>query len=92
MPSSLQGSGAVSLCLVRQFSARDPSGDDVPVWHVTVELRYEPAGFPDDLDLEVWTHDFPTLEEFASVVEGAPEFQVAMARRPKVTEVRAGEV
>jgi hypothetical protein len=52
-----------------------------------VELRYSAAYFQAFAPEELWTLDFPTLEEWASVVEGTACFQEAMARQPLFTEV-----
>jgi hypothetical protein len=40
----------------------------------------------------VWTHDFPTLEEFASVVEAQPQFQTVVNSRPLQTDVYDDEI
>jgi hypothetical protein len=76
---------------VRQFS-RWEGGRDEPVRRVVLELRYGVGDIRPDLAREVWTHDFPTLEEFASVVEGLPQFQSAMSVRPKHTAVYGEEL
>lgn len=80
------------MFFTRQLSERDSDGDDEPFWILTVEFHYDSDGFEPIADTEVWTFDYPTLEEFASVVEGLPAFQAAMAGRPKFTEVEAAEL
>ena len=82
---------AASLFLVRQFSNRDYRGVDVSVGRVVIELCYDASVFPTEPRLEVWTHDFATLEEFAAVVEGKAAFQAAMASRPLFTQVSSPE-
>jgi hypothetical protein len=77
-----------TLLLVRQFTERaELDGEDELVGRIVVELCYSPEGFRTDEPLEVWTHDYPTLEEWASVVEGAPQFQACMAGVPTATDV-----
>jgi len=77
-----------AILLVRQFSARDAdSGEDELLGRVVLELRYAARHFQGLPAAEVWTLDFPALEEWASVVEGLPCFQEAMARQPLFTEV-----
>ena len=81
---SLDGHEA-NLFLVRQFSEREgPPGaeQDELIGRVVVELAYPPAPFQHFTRTAIWTHDFPTLEEWASVVEAHPAFQTAMARSP----------
>jgi hypothetical protein len=76
---------------VRQFS-RWEGKEDAPVRRVVVELRYGLDQIRPTVPAEVWTHDFPTLEEFASVVEGLPQFQAAMNLSPRHTEVYGEEL
>lgn len=76
------------LFLVRQFSERTPgTGADEPIGRVVLELRFAATHFQALQATDLWTLDFPTLEEWASVVEGQPAFQEAMARTPLFTEV-----
>src|SRR5574341_86739 len=70
----------------RQFSRRHGKTDEL-VGRVVVELRYDPLAVPWKGSAEVRSHDFPTLGEFASVVEGLPEFQGVVSRRPRESEV-----
>jgi hypothetical protein len=77
-----------TLLLVRQFSERGaPEGDDELLGRVVLEFRYPAGPFHAFRRSEVWTLDFSTLEEWASVVEGMPYFQEAMAREPTATAV-----
>jgi hypothetical protein len=77
-----------TLLLVRQYTARsDADGTDELLGRVVLELRYPSAPFSVFAPTEVWTLDFRTLEEWASVVEGQPCFQEAMARTPLDTDV-----
>lgn len=76
------------LLLIRQFTERSPaSGRDQSLGRVVMELRYASRHFLAFTATAVWTLDFPTLEEWASVVEGQACFQDAMARQPLYTEV-----
>jgi hypothetical protein len=80
-----------ALHLIRQISRRsnerpmDDGPDDEIIWMLTVELRYRNARLAATPELDLWLMDFRTLEEFASVVEGEPSFQAAMAARPHAT-------
>jgi|GEM_PF-2009182 len=77
-----------SLLLVRQYTERDATtGEDDLIGRVVLELRYAAKHFLEFQPVEVWTLDFPTLDEWASVVEGMPCFQEGMAREPLFTEV-----
>jgi hypothetical protein len=75
----------------RQFSKWEGK-EDAPIRRVVVELRYGLDQIRPGALAEVWTHDFPTLEEFASVVEGLPQFQAAMSITPEHTEVYGEEL
>lgn len=77
-----------SLMLVRQYTERAPTdGEDELIGRVVLELRYAGKHFRSLPPFEAWTLDFPTLEEWASVVEGQACFQEAMGRTPLFTEV-----
>ena len=81
-------SDEATLILVRQYTERAPTnGEDELIGRVVLELRYAAAHFASLPPFEAWTLDFPTLEEWASVVEGQACFQEAMARSPLFTEV-----
>jgi hypothetical protein len=82
---------ALSVIFVRQFSEW---GDDkdVGIRRVVIEFHYGLTGLPPGASIEIWTHDFPTLAEFASVVEGSPQFQSMLNARPKSSEVYGEEL
>jgi hypothetical protein len=77
--------------MVRQFSQWE-GRTDAPIRRVVLELRYDVGQIQPAVAGEVWTNDFPSLEEFGSVVEGLPQFQAAMSARPKHTEVYGEEL
>lgn len=76
---------------VRQFSQRD-GPDDAPVGRVIIELDYDPSAIKPAVPVETWTLDYATLSEFASVVEGLPQFQAALNARPRATDVYREEL
>ena len=81
-------SDEASLMLVRQYTERAPTdGEDELIGRVVLELRYAASYFSHLAPFDAWTLDFPTLAEWASVVEGQACFQEAMARSPLLTEV-----
>ena len=87
-PNDALGEDEASLLLVRQFSERiSPDGDDELVGRVMIEFCYPAVPLQRLAPLEIWTHDFPSLEEWAAVVEGAPQFQECVARQPASTWV-----
>lgn len=81
-----------SLSFIRQLSARDVGGYDAPFWSLVVEFHYHSSAFLPLDEVDVWTLDYPTLEEFASVVEGMPAFQAAVAATPIFSEVFAEDL
>jgi hypothetical protein len=77
----------VSMFLVRQFSEREDVGEDAEdqlVGRLIVEFQYDVQALPDE---EVWTLDYPTLEEWASVVESTRSFQTLVNQQPRFTDV-----
>ena len=83
-----EGEEAV-LLLVRQFSERpeqDAETDEL-LGRVVVELRYPSRVLAAGASGDLWALDFPSLAEWASVVEGHGPFQDAMAAQPIATEV-----
>jgi hypothetical protein len=76
---------------VRQFSHWE-GNTDAPVRRVVIELRFPLTSIHPVAQAEAWTHDFPTLEEFASVVEGLAPFQSAMDATPASTDVYGEEL
>ena len=81
----------VAVFFVWQFTERDESagngGDDEFVGRLVVELQYAPNTRFLLPDTEAWAMDFPTPAEWATVVEGLPQFQEAMSHEPKATQV-----
>ncbi len=76
-----------SMFFVRQFTHRaDNTTDakDVLLGRLIVEFQYEARECPEQ---EIWTLDYPSLEEWASVVEGEPTFQTLINLAPKATDV-----
>jgi hypothetical protein len=77
--------------LVRQFTERaggeETNGDDELVGRLVVELQYPRVPPGAGSSVEVWALDFPNNTDWASVVEGLPDFQEAMARAPDATSV-----
>jgi hypothetical protein len=61
---------------VRQFSQWF-NNKDVGILQVLVALTFDRTGRPFQ-EAEFWSHDFPTLAEFASVVESDAQFQAAI--------------
>jgi hypothetical protein len=85
-PDDLLTSHEATLLLIRQFSdRRGPDSEDELLGRVVLEFRYPAVPFQTFPRTDVWSLDFPTLAEWASVVEGMPCFQEAMARRPAAT-------
>jgi hypothetical protein len=83
---------ATTLFFVRQFSIwedgeYEDESEDVPAGQVVVELRYDVCQLP---DYEAWTLDFPTIEEWASIVEGESTFQSLINRTPTFSDVYFG--
>jgi len=81
---------------VRQFSDWEPGEQwdedtDEPISRVVVEFRY-PADARLGSAVEIWTHDYKTLEEFASVVEAQPQFQAMVSLTPLDTSVYSEEI
>ena len=77
---------------VRQFTERSAeTGDDELVGSLIVEFQYDPDTMPDHDDAEVWSLDYPDLEQWSSVVEGLPQFQDAVNREPTGTRVHFEE-
>jgi hypothetical protein len=77
---------ATSMFFVRQFTRReDASSDaDVLLGRLIVELQY---GSRQLAEQEVWTLDYPRLEEWAAVVEGEGWFQALINQEPTFTDV-----
>ena len=80
-----------SAYFVRQFS-RWEARRDTGIRRVVIEFSYGPLSNQPTDATEVWTHVFPTLEEFASVVEAQPQFQTVINSRPRRTDVYDDEI
>ncbi len=80
-----------SAYFVRQFS-RWEGEEDAGLRRVVIELAYGPIPGHAPETCTVWTHDFPSLAEFATVVEAQPTFQSAMNARPQRTDVYAEDI
>lgn len=77
---------------VRQFTERNAAtGEDELVGSLIVEFQYAPDTVPPNDDAEVWSLDYPDLEQWSSVVEGLPQFQDAINREPALTRVHFEE-
>jgi len=85
------GEFLVYMQWIRQFAAVEDSADR-PVRYVAIELGYRPADLPIDDEIELWSHDFPALANFAAHVEGLEAFQRALNATPVATELISGEV
>jgi len=72
--------------LVRQFSRRSGTVDTI-AGRVVLEFRYPLSVVTGMKEVDVWTHDYPTLTDFAVVVEGLEEFQRLMNVTPTATDV-----
>jgi len=79
------------VTFVRQFSHLEGK-EEAPLRRIVLELRYDLDQIQPGVPAELWTHDFPTLEEFASVVEGLPQFQAAISVTPNQTDVYGEEL
>ena len=81
-----------TMFLVRQFTERSAeTGEDELVGSLIVEFQYDPDATPPHKDAEVWSLDYPDLEQWSSVVEGLPQFQDAVNREPTGTRVHFEE-
>jgi hypothetical protein len=80
-----------SALFLRQFSEREGE-EDVGIRRVVVEFAYGPTAIRPQTALEVWTHDFATPSEFASVVEASLQFQALLNVRPRRTDVYGEEL
>lgn len=85
-PLPPEAPNSASLYFIRQFSRWDHDSD-VGIQRVVVELEFDPKQLRRAPPIEVWTHDFPTLSDFASVVESHPCFQAAVNTPPVRTSV-----
>ena len=84
---ALEPGGMCLLSLTRTLSERDESGDDVLIWSLSMDFVYPATTAVELEELDIWLIDYPTVEEFAAVVEGEPSFQLLMAARPSSTSV-----
>jgi hypothetical protein len=80
-----EGPPDVLVYFVRQFSRRRRNGIDALVTRVVTEFIYPPLPRLKLVSTDMWTHDFPTLAEWASAVEGLEQFQQVQAARASTT-------
>jgi hypothetical protein len=80
------------LYFIRQLCEHDEFEEDVPIWQMTVEFYYRNPNLERASDVDIWSPDFKTFEEFASLVEGEDAFQRAMSAIPFITDCRTDEV
>jgi hypothetical protein len=76
-----------SMFFVRQFTHREDASSeaaDVLVGRLIVEFHYDSRHLPEE---ELWTLDYPTLEEWAAVVEGERSFQALVNQEPIFSDV-----
>ena len=76
-----------TMFFVRQFTEREDDLEDAEdqlIGRLIVEFQFDVQQLPDE---EVWTLDFPTLEEWAAVVEGTRSFQSLVNQAPRFTDV-----
>jgi len=85
-----EGGERICASIIRQFSERDGDRDE-GVRRVVMAFEYSPESAV-DASAEVWTHDFESFAEFASVVEGLGQFQSLLNRQPLRTEVYSEEL
>jgi hypothetical protein len=82
------GAEAPTMFWVRQFTERHPdSEEDELLGSLIVEFQYGPLDLRSQDDAEIWSLDFPDLDQWASVVEGLPQFQDALNGQPTLTSV-----
>ena len=83
-----------AVFFVWQFTARDSPEEDGStdefLGRFVVELRYPAEPCLLLPDTEVWDMDFHNPGEWATVVEGLPQFQEAMSHDPMRTQVYYG--
>lgn len=70
----------------RQWGGRREGGDEL-VGRLVIEFRYPLRAHSTLRAKAVWAMDFPTPAEWASVVEGLPQFQESMSHEPLRTLV-----
>ena len=75
------------MFFVRQFTQRDDGSShaaDVLMGRLIVEFQFDSRAVPEQ---EVWTLDYPTLTEWAAVIEGEPWFQALVNQEPTFSDV-----
>jgi hypothetical protein len=75
------------MFFVRQFTQREDASSDAAHVHLgrlIIEFQYDSRQFPEQ---EVWSLDYPSLEEWAAIVEGERWFQMLINREPTFTDV-----
>jgi len=89
--TTTDGLDLVYLNFIRQFTALEETGD-TPVGYVGMEFAFEWTDLKLGDDIEVWSYDFPTFEDFAAHVEQLPAFHQAAAVRALESDIVSGEV
>src|ERR1041385_9025914 len=84
------GDERVYLSFVRQFTAIEGE-ESAPVRFAGLELVFDAADHQLTKDVDIWSYDYPSIQDFAASVEQAPAFQRAAALRPLETSVIGGE-
>ena len=64
---------------VRQFECEGLEGDDA-LLQLHCEFRFTPTDEMAELDTNLWSFDYPTLDDYFAAVEGLPEFQATVGR------------
>ena len=86
-----RGGEAFYASFTRQFSEWEGT-EDVGLRQIVMEFEYRVEHIADRTATELWTHDFPSIPAFASVVEAQPQFQAMCNARPQRTEVWSEEL
>ena len=86
-----EGLVQVHLEFYRQFTSIE---EDVyePTWFVGIKLVFDASDFPDSTDLELWSYDFATFQDFAAWVEQESVFVRAIELRGVESSVISGEI
>jgi len=89
--SEVEGETSTFGTFTRQFSTFE-RGVDEGIRQVVVDFEYSPEEMRNTVPVEVWTHDYPSLADFSSVVEAQPQFQDMCNCTPRRTDVWSEEL